>query len=58
MKSSTILLTNALVNTNQLLTVLLADPAIPPCQKELIKERLSLNSTAISIAKIQEDSYE
>lgn len=53
MSSSATLLTNALSYTNQLLTALLTDPTITAAQKDLIKERLKLNTVAIDIAKIQ-----
>ena len=55
MSPATILLTNALNNTNQLLTVLLTDPMIPVDQKGLIKDRLGLNKVAINVAKLQEE---
>ncbi|MBS1519632.1 MAG: hypothetical protein JST50_01445 [Bacteroidetes bacterium] len=57
MNPSNILLTNALSGSNELLTNLLTDPAIPADQKEQIKRRIGLNTVAISIAKIQEDNH-
>lgn len=54
MNSSAILLTKALANTNQLLTVLLTEPGIPADQKEMIQKRLGLNSVVINIAQIQD----
>lgn len=52
--SKVILLTNAIINTNHLLTVLLADPLIPADHKAYIKERMRYNAVALNIAKEQE----